>query len=297
MTGTEWKHEHSVSLPASPSSVFAALTDPAQLQRWFAERVKVEPRQGGAFRFWGRHTYGAPKAGGLDQRITRFEPDHALAFEWPFAGATSEVTLELEAEPPKESAPQTRLRLRHSFSNRLDVPYPTELVDDLWRLTLGNLDAHLRGGDAMVLPDYTDASPEIRLSIVIDAPKERVFCALIEPESIDKWMGGKAAVDPRVGGVYTLGWKYTVGEREVAGGSTRILELVENQRLVTDWVDWRGDTTRPPTRLTYLLESQGAKTKVTLVHSGFSRTVDQSDYPFGWRWFLEQLRKTVESGS
>ena len=34
--------------------------------------------------------------------------------------------------------------------------------------------------------------------------------------------------------------------------------------------------------------------KVTLVHSGFSRVVDLSDYPFGWRSFLEGLKSLVE---
>jgi hypothetical protein len=34
-----------------------------------------------------------------------------------------------------------------------------ELVDDLWRLMLGNLDAHLRGGEGVVLLDYSPHVP------------------------------------------------------------------------------------------------------------------------------------------
>lgn len=63
-----------------------------------------------------------------------------------------------------------------------------------------------------------------------------------------------------------------------AGGPTKILDIVTNERLVTDWLDWRGDITRPLTRLAWLLESAGTKTPLTIVHDGFSRTADMSDY-------------------
>lgn len=78
------------------------------------------------------------------------------------------------------------------------------------------------------------------------------------------------------------------------GGPTKILEMVPNERLVTDWLDWRGDTTRPATRITWLLEDARDATRVTLIHDGFSRVVDQSDYPFGWTWFLDRLKEATE---
>ena len=34
---------------------------------------------------------------------------------------------------------------------------------------------------------------------------------------------------------------------------------------------------------------------MTLVHDGFSRVVDQGDYPFGWTDFIEKLKATVET--
>ena len=58
-------------------------------------------------------------------------------------------------------APALRSRCDTAFPRRLAVPWSEELVDDLWRLTLGNLQAYLRGGDGIVLPDYTDPNPEI----------------------------------------------------------------------------------------------------------------------------------------
>jgi uncharacterized protein YndB with AHSA1/START domain len=280
---TPWTHEYALTLLGSRARVFTALTDPNELRRWFAEHVEIEPREGGAFRFWGRSTYGVPNAAAARQRITRLEPDRALAFEWPFEGETTEVSWLLE---PGDVEASTRFTLRHAFPAPPAVAFGRELVDDLWRLTLGNLDQHLRGSDWIDLPDYADPAPEIRMSILIDAPPAQVFRALVEPEALNQWIASNADVDPRKGGRYSFGWD---------SGPTRILELVPNERLVIDWKDWRGDETRPQTRVTWTLEPVGEKTRLTMVHDGFSRVADKSDYPFGWRHFLEQAKNVVQA--
>src|SRR5687768_6435151 len=91
-TTAAWTHRHTCTLPASPARVFAALTTRQELCRWFAEDVAVDLRDGGAFAFWGRYTYGVPSAADARQRITQVEPDRLLAFRWPFDGVDSEVT-------------------------------------------------------------------------------------------------------------------------------------------------------------------------------------------------------------
>lgn len=288
-----WTYRTTCTLPAAPSRVFVALTTPDELRRWFAEEIVVEARTDGTFAFWGRHTYGAPAAADRRQRITRIESDRALAFVWPFEGVDSEVSITLS--PAEGDTPdRTTLTLEHRFDTRPRGPDIEDLVDDLWRLSLGNLDAHLRGGDGIVLPDYTDPAPEIRLSIVIDAPRERVFKALVDPAALNAWIASAAVVEPRAGGRYSYGWTYRHGDRQVEGGPTRILDLVPNERLVTDWPDWRGDPARPRTRVAWLLESVGSKTRVTVVHGEFPRAVDISDYPFGWMSFLNRLKGVLE---
>ena len=145
------------------------------------------------------------------------------------------------------------------------------------------------------MPDFTDPQPEVRASILINAPREQVFRALMEPAKLDKWIASAASVEPRVGGRYSYGWKYPVDGRDVTGGPTRILEMIPNEKLVTDWPDWRGDASVPKTTVTWLLESAGDGTRVTVIHSGFARTTDISDYPFGWSGFLGQLKALGES--
>ena len=292
-----WTHRQNRTLSAPASRVFRALTSPVELRQWFAEEVVVDPRLDGEFAFWGRYTYGASARPDPRPHITRFERDRVLGFQWPFDGVDSEVVFALSAEEEGGPARNTALTLEHGFAAKPRGAYGEELVDDLWRLTLGNLDAHLRGGEGIVLPDYSDPSPEVRLSIVIDAPAERVFKALIDPVALNQWIASAAEVEPRIGGRYSYGWTYEHGGRSVAGGPTRILDLVPNERLVTDWPDWRGDPTRPNTRVAWLLEPLGSKTRVTVVHGGFARTTDISDYPFGWPGFLSQLKTHLEGSA
>lgn len=291
---SSWSHAFSVTLPATPARVFSALTSAEELRQWFAEHVEVDAREGGVFRSWGRHTYGAPTpAGGA---IIAFEPNRKLEFEWTFDGVPSRVGWIVDQDTADAS--KTRLSLTHAFDRASGIAYERELVDDLWRLTLGNLDAHLRGGSGVVRPDFTNPHAEVRLTIVIDAPREKVFRALTDPEALAKWFSlpasNKPVVDLRNGGVFDLGWEYDVGGKRVKAGTTRILDVVENERLVTDWLDWRGDSSRRPQRIAWLLDSVGDKTRVTFVHDGFERPADMSDYPFGWVYFVDLLKRTVE---
>lgn len=294
-TPNQWVHTFTVAVTGEPERVFAALITPDALTHWFADHVQIEAHRGGAFRFWGRYAYGTHTAADATQRVTLCERPRLLGFTWRFEGQPSEVTLTLTPAEPDASGARTTVAVRHAFPARLSVAWGDELVDDLWRLTLGNLDAYLRGGDGIVLPDYTDPDPEIRLSAVIHAPRDRVFRALVDPDQMNAWVAAAADVDLRIGGRYGYGWTYKIADRDVVGGPTTILDLVPNERLVTDWLDWRGDPTRPPTRLAWILEDVPAGTRVTLVHGGFSRVADQSDYPFGWVFFMGKLKATVEA--
>ena len=288
MTST---YEHTFELPAPPDRVYRAWTDSTELTRWFAERADLSVAPGGRFRFWGKYTLGCPAEGEARQTITRLEPGRTLGFTWGLYQVDTEVTVSLTAEEKG-----SKLALSHRIDGDLGVSRPRELIDDLWRLSCGNLAKHLEGGAGLMLPDYSDPKPEVRLTVSIAAPPEVVFRALIEPEAINKWFGSKSAVvEPRVGGRYDLNWTYKVDGKEVAGGPTHILEFVPNRKLVLNWPDWRGDASVTGQTISFLLEPAGQGTRVTLVHAGFSRTTDMSDYPFGWVWFLDGLVREAEA--
>jgi uncharacterized protein YndB with AHSA1/START domain len=69
-----------IVLPASREEVWSALTDPDELERWFANDVELELRPGGAAVFrWGN---------GESRRatVTEVEPEERLAFTWDEEG-------------------------------------------------------------------------------------------------------------------------------------------------------------------------------------------------------------------
>ena len=296
---TELNHEFTETLNAAPERVFAAFTDEAQLTSWFAQSADLELREGGAFRFWGRSTWQTPFRWSAHQKVLRLQAPGLLAFSWPLDGLDgldSEVTLTLVKDEDESAGARTVLKGRHHFPQAPSIDRPLDFVDDLWRIALANLRAYLAGGEVYP-PDFSDAAPRVRQAVTIDAPRHKVFHALLNPDALNLWIAAKAVVEPHQEGRYSYGWSYDVRGRTVAGGPTQILEVVENTKLVTDWPDWRGDASRPATRVSWVLEAIGDQTRVTLIHEPFERTTDVSDYPHGWAHFLAGLKQHVESTS
>ena len=286
---SEWSNEASFPVPAPADRVYSALVDEAELKEWFAENAEVDARVGGAYRFWGRFTVGTPGAEEARGKIVTLEPDRRLAYEWRFMGVPSVVTFTLT--PPEDDA-GTRVAIVHTLDGPIDRPRPEALVDDWWRLVLGNLTAYVSGHGTVMRPDFADDRPEIRLSTLIEAPPSAVFRALIDPALLNQWIARDARVEPGIGGAFDMGWAAAEGV-EHEGAAMEILEFEPDARLAITWPDWRGDPAVPTQRVSWTLVPEGGGTRVTLVHSGFVRAVDISDYPFGWGHFLEQMAQVV----
>lgn len=284
---SELKHEFSWKIAARPARVFQALTSADELQQWFTEHAEVEPHVGGAYRFWGKHTYGAPTKAAATQRITTFAPSQALAFSWRIHDRDSEVRFGIEGDPDNPDG--SVVKGSHVFAEAPAINRAREMVDDLWRFNWGNLAAHIAGGQGKLLVDYGDPDANVALSIFIDAPPSAVFRALIDPDKIQQWFGVAAAVDPRVDGDWHLKMSFEKDGKTVESKPMKILEYVENERLAVSWPDWRGDASVPNQRVLWVLKPEGAGTRVDFVHDGFVRAVDISDYPFGWGYFLSRI--------
>jgi len=281
-------HEFTWKLPAAPARVFAALTHADELKQWFAEHAEVEPKLGGAYRFWGKHTLGAPSRQEANGQITAFVQDQKLAFTWRLHDRDSEMSFTLERDP--DNADGAVLKGVHAFAEAPAINRAKEMIDDLWRFNWGNLSAHVGAGMGKMMVDYTDPNPNVALSIYIDAPPSAVFRTLIDPEKIQQWFGVAAAVDPRLGGE----WHLQMEVQGVKAPPCTILEFVENERLAITWPDWRGDKNVPDQRVLWKLKPEGAGTRVDFLHDGFVRAVDVSDYPFGWGWFLSRITAVAE---
>jgi uncharacterized protein YndB with AHSA1/START domain len=79
-----------IVFPTSPDEVWQALTDPAQLEQWFANDVELDPRPGGAGVFrWDD---------GEERRATVVvaDPRERLVLDWDEQGEVEFVVEEVE---------------------------------------------------------------------------------------------------------------------------------------------------------------------------------------------------------
>ena len=83
----------SFEMPVGAGEVWDALVDPAQVCAWFAEKVEIEPRAGGAYRFWGKYTPTLGVAGPAEQAIAEFIEGAELVFTWAWGGVPGRCAL------------------------------------------------------------------------------------------------------------------------------------------------------------------------------------------------------------
>jgi uncharacterized protein YndB with AHSA1/START domain len=119
------------------------------------------------------------------------------------------------------------------------------------------------------------AYPAARVQRTLPFPRERVYRAWLDPDTMVRWFvdpsftDGRAEVDERVGGHYRI---FQVDpEGELTGGNeSRIVELVPNERIVISWrfagPDRQKDLS-PVSRLTVTFsEPRPGETELTVVH-------------------------------
>lgn len=124
----------SADIAAAPAAVFAALTQPDQLERWIAEKAVVEPQVG------GRYEFGWEAEGPV--RILELEPDRALAYSWQSDNLPADTVVRWELEG---SGNRTKLTIVHSGFGPDHVPGDFQLG---WQAFLAALKRMLEVGPA-----------------------------------------------------------------------------------------------------------------------------------------------------
>jgi uncharacterized protein YndB with AHSA1/START domain len=285
---TSLTHEFSFDYAVTPERLFQALTSTEDLTVWFAANIEIQPRPDGHFAFWGKHTYGAPSHPGIQSTLHLFEPEQSIGFKWTLEGQASEVRLSVGT-----SEKGAKLSVRHHFDTAPSIGRVEALIDDLWRLHFGALCAHLQG-HPVNLPDFADPHPIVRETIYIDAPRAAVWKGLTDPACLDQWFTKAAQVDLEKR-VFDFGWSYEVDGKTVTVPPIQLHEVIENERLVMQWPDWRGDPEVPDQRVIWALSDEGHGTRLTLTQEGFVRPTDVSDYPFGWLEAVTKLKGVSEA--
>jgi uncharacterized protein YndB with AHSA1/START domain len=133
---------------------------------------------------------------------------------------------------------------------------------------------------------------ELVRELVIDASPETIFELLTVPEKHIEWMGTKADLDPRPGGIYQV----FVGGRHPSRGE--FIEVVPHEKVAFTfgWDEPDHPIPAGSTRIDITLAPEGVKTRLRLVHSGLpADAVD--DHTEGWDHYLDRLSQSSVGGA
>ncbi len=131
--------EKELFLKAAPERVFQALTEKAELERWFVKQIEIDLRPGGAVSFdWDR-------AGGVFEvgKILVLEAPHRFSYTWEaLSPAPTPVIFELTAENDG-----TRLHLTHTgIGEGEDWENYYAALNNGWNVHLSHLTDWLESG-------------------------------------------------------------------------------------------------------------------------------------------------------
>src|SRR2546425_1984778 len=205
---------------APREKVFEHLLTPHHLARWWCNFAQVEPKPGGKFVFGGDYVIVQPVgAAAFACKFTGGVVRKSVAFAWPLFGNETGVTWEVE-----DDGNGSVFRATHTGLAFLRTT--CGLIQDAWRMCLGNLKAIAEGrGDSFRPDHYPVREPRIKLDTVLDVPRERAFAAIAGP-AVRQWaeLEGEPVVEPRVGGRFELGWS----------GAAKIAAFEPPHRLAVD---------------------------------------------------------------
>lgn len=294
--------------PVGPERVWAAFTDPRQLERFWGPPGWPATFTSFAFEPHGRARYQMASAGGEIARGS-----------WEFIDIDAprgfEVVDSFVDEQGASIPGMPAMRMTFAFeatdagARLTNVTYfdSLEALEQLIAmgavegstLAMNQLDAVLQGlrefaqGKGTQLEILDDQ--HVRITRLIDGPRELVWRAHVEPELMRRWMLGPdgwrmtlSEVDTAEGGRYRIGWEPELGtDGEAFGFDGETLLLDEPRRIVqtehmtgTDYPSTTNDLSfyeeDGATLVTLLIEYPDAATRDTVLATGMVDGMEES---------------------
>jgi uncharacterized protein YndB with AHSA1/START domain len=142
------------------------------------------------------------------------------------------------------------------------------------------------------------ARDRIEREIVIEAPRERVWAVLTQPEHVAQWFGDSAEIDLRPGGKAAFGWTEH-------GRHEAIIERADPPDFFSyRWAREAGTAVSPgaATLVEFTLSDHGSGTLLRVVETGFDslsapeeeRTKASEQNTEGWTSELAELKEYAE---
>ncbi len=144
----------------------------------------------------------------------------------------------------------------------------------------------------------SDPTPEIRHSVFIRAPREKVWAAFTTPQGLDGWWGTEGSeIDLRPGGSLLLRWRGWGAEGDINKDRVgRVVEVHPHERFAFQW----GDTFDDMTTVEFELEERHGGTLLRVREHGFAPTAqgreDFGSHSLGWGEVSTLMKFYVEHG-
>jgi len=147
-------------------------------------------------------------------------------------------------------------------------------------------------------------SPATTLHIrrVFNAPRERLFQAWTDPQSMAEWFchakpeltGELVVMDVRPGGRY--GFDVSAADGRVFKVRGEYLEIKAPEKLAFTWF-WETEPEYGNTLVTLEFVDLGDQSELILTHERFANSDSRDKHNSGWAFCLDSLQRAVEKNS
>jgi len=126
----------------------------------------------------------------------------------------------------------------------------------------------------------------IRKRYLINSKPNKVWDALVNPKTIDKWGGGPAKMKDEIG------FKFSLWGGDIYGTNLEVVNPpAGGKKLVQEWYSWEWEN---PSLVTFTLNYDGNVTEVLLEHKNVPKNEVESINE-GWsEYYLGQIKSFLE---